>query len=227
MKKAVSGILTLRVLPAVVLMAQVTMVACSETTRTYIPDPGDPEHVPTMTTTNVETLISDSGYIRYRITAPLWKMYEDVEEPHWDFPEGLSLQQFDLMMRPQATMDCDSAQYLSQKRIWRLDGYVKMVNTLKDTFLTTQVFWDQARREVYTDSFVHIVRAERILEGYGFTSNEDMTRYTIHRPTGIIPLDRTAGATAGSDTSRTTADSTPSRDPWNITGRHSPGRRAH
>lgn len=207
-------------------MAQLVMAACTETTRTYIPVPDDPERVPTMTTTNVETLISDSGYIRYRITAPLWTMYEEVEEPHWDFPRGLSLQQFDLMMRPQATMECDSARYLSQKRIWRLDGYVKMVNTLKDTFLTTQVFWDQARREVYTDSFVHIVRAERILEGYGFTSNEDMTRYTIHHPTGIIPLDRTAGA-SGADSARTPADSTPGRDPWNISGRHSPGRRAH
>ena len=36
----------------------------------------DPEVVPTMMTTDVQTVISDSGHTRYRIVAKLWNMFE-------------------------------------------------------------------------------------------------------------------------------------------------------
>lgn len=143
-----------------------------------------------MMTSEVETFISDSGYTRYHITAPVWKMFEEARDPHWKFPEGLDLEQYDIQMRPTSSMRCDSATYFSQKRLWRLDGNVVMVNTLRDSFLTQQVFWDQSRREVYSDSFIHIVRSNRIIEGYGFTSNERMTAFSVNRTTGIIPINR-------------------------------------
>lgn len=163
---------------------------CKEEERRYVRNIGDGTSTPTMNTLNVNTFISDSGYTRYFITAPLWSMYEDAPEPFWLFPEGIELEQYDRALRVAATMRCDSARYLSQKRIWKLDGNVVMVNTQRDSFLTQQVFWDQTKREVYSDSFVHIVRADRIIEGYGFISNEQITAYTVNRPTGIFPVNR-------------------------------------
>lgn len=164
--------------------------ACGEKERAYVANVGDGESNPTMTTLDVETFISDSGYTRYHISTPLWEMFEDASEPYWRFKDGLDLQQFDLNLNPDASMVCDSAVYFSRKRLWRLDGHVMMVNTLRDTFLSQQLFWDQSKRSVYTDSFIHIVRSDRIIEGYGFNSNENMTAYTINNPTAIIPVDR-------------------------------------
>ena len=143
-----------------------------------------------MTTYDVETFISDSGYTRYHISTPVWMMFEEASEPFWRFPDGLDLQQYDLRLNPDATMVCDSAIYFSRKRLWRLDGHVIMVNTLRDSFLSQQLFWDQAKRRVFTDSFIHIVRSDRIIEGYGFESNENMTAYTINNPTAILPVNR-------------------------------------
>ncbi len=150
----------------------------------------DPASVPTMTTTDVSTFISDSGYTRYHITTPVWQMFEDADEPHWEFPGGIELEQYDRNLRPAANMSCDSATYFSRRRLWRLDGHVAMVNVLRDTFLTQQLYWDQVRQMVYSDSFIHIVRSSHIIEGYGFESNQDMTEYTVNRPTGIIPVNR-------------------------------------
>jgi LPS export ABC transporter protein LptC len=143
-----------------------------------------------MVTTHVTTLISDSGYTRYNITTPVWNMFDETADPYWTFPEGLKLVQYDLKMKPDANMRCDSAIYFSNRRLWRLDGNVVMVNVLRDSFLTQQLYWDQVKAEVYSDSFIHIVRANHIIEGYGFTSNENMTAYTVHKPTAIIPVDR-------------------------------------
>ncbi len=40
----------------------------------------DPELVATMTTTDVSTLISDSGITRYRVVTPLWLVYDEARE---------------------------------------------------------------------------------------------------------------------------------------------------
>lgn len=183
--------LRLRILPlmaGILLGVPALTCSCGEDERTYVANLSDPENMPTMRTLDVHTLISDSGYTRYRITSPLWLMYEEAQDPKWRFPDGLFVQQYDEMFRPSAKIYCDSAIYFSQRKLWRLDGDVMMVNTLRDTFLTEQLFWDQNRQKVYSDSFIHIVREDRIIEGYGFTSNENMTRFNVHTTQAIIPM---------------------------------------
>lgn len=179
----------MRLLPlCVIAIGVMAVAACQPERKSFVSNCG--EDVPTMTTDSVCTFISDSGYTRYRITTELWQMFDDREEPFWRFPYGLELVQYDRQMRPTGNVVCDSAVYFSRMRLWRLDGHVVMVNTLRDTFLTEQVFWDQSKTKVYSDSFVHIVRSDRIIEGYGFESNQTMTAFSVNRPTGIFPVER-------------------------------------
>lgn len=178
-----------RLLPIVVL-GGLLAAACGEERKSYVPNVGDGSTTPTMTTADVSTFISDSGYTRYHITTPVWQMFEEAADPFWRFPVGLDLEQYDLKMQPESNIRSDSAVYFSRRRLWRLDGHVVMVNVDGDSFLTSQLFWDQQQRRVYSDSFIHIVRTDRIIEGYGFTSNENMTAYNVNRPTGIIPVDK-------------------------------------
>lgn len=144
---------------------------------------------PTMITDSVNTFISDSGITRYQIQAPKWLMFDEADEPYWLFPEGLDLKQFDDNMSVTSTLLADTARYFSAKKLWKLDGNVRMRNIDGDKFLTEQLFWNQYSRKVYSDSFIHIERDNRILEGYGFVSNEEITVYTIRRPTGIFPTE--------------------------------------
>lgn len=209
----------LRILPAAVGAAIVvfSLVSCGEEKHSYVPNAISGEYTPTMLTLDVNTFISDSGYTRYHITSPVWGMYEDAADPFWKFPEGIFLEQYDRYLNPSSSIRSDSAKYLSQKRIWRLDGNVVMVNTAGDSFLTQQVYWNQVRREVYSDSFIHIVRSDRIIEGYGFTSNEQMTSYTVNKPTGIFPSARSPQAKPAAEEE---ADSS-------IPGRRRPPERRH
>ena len=196
----------MRRLPRLIMLLALAAIvwACREERQSFVPNvDGD---VPTMSTFDVSTFISDSGYTRYHIIAPVWRMYEDATEPYWRFPEGLELEQYDENLQPAANVKCDSATYFSRQRLWRLDGHVIMVNTERDSFLTQQLFWDQATQKVYSDSFIHIVRTDRIIEGYGFESNQNMTAYKVNRPTGIIPVNRPENAK--SDSASAQADST-------------------
>lgn len=178
----------MRRLPVILLLMLLLCMSCEEERRYYVPNVGDSDSVPTMSTLDVHTFISDSGYTKYYIKAPVWDMYDEAAEPFWKFPRGVELEHYGKMQNTEATLRCDSAIYKNQRRIWQLDGNIVMVNVNRDTFLTNQVFWDQARRKIYSDSFVHIVRSDKIIEGYGFESNEQMSAYEVKRPTGIFPV---------------------------------------
>ncbi len=167
---------------------------CGEEVKRYVANAGS--STPTMATLNVQTFISDSGYTRYHLSTPAWYVYDDTSQPFWRFPDGLELEQFDDNMRTVSTVVCDSAIYFSRQRLWQLDGNVVMVSTDGDSFLTEQLFWEQETRRIRSDSFIHIVRSDRILEGYGFESDQAMADYLIHHPTAILPAERPGPRTA-------------------------------
>lgn len=133
--------------------------ACADDKRETIAISADPETFPTMRTINVSTLISDSGYTRYHITTPLWLMFEEAREPHWSFPDGMFIVQFNDSLQETGTFTSDTATYYSAKKLWQFDRNVRMRNIDGDRFLTQQLFWDQNTHKVYSDSFIHIERA--------------------------------------------------------------------
>lgn len=179
---------TLRLLPLAALVAVVAVLCgCERSGQPGIRLNADPEHFPTLKTVNVDSYVSDSSYTRYRITSPLWLMFEEAREPHWNFPKGLYAVRYDNAMNENGSFTADSATYFSKKKLWRFDSNVRIINISGDKFLTQQLFWDQQAEKFYCDSFIHIERADRIIEGYGFESNQQMTEYQIFHPTGAFP----------------------------------------
>lgn len=180
--------LTLMRLPAVVVPALLAVVAaCSSEPKPGVAANVNPETTPTMLTRDVETLISDSGITRYRITTPLWLMYDEASEPYWRFPEGVNVIKYNDLLVKEATVRCDSATYLTKPQLWRLDGNVRITSAGQTKFMTNQLYWNQRDHKLYSDSFIRIERPDRTLEGYGFTANERLTSYQIRRVSGIFP----------------------------------------
>lgn len=161
--------------------------SCSDDERPYRKGRIDAEHTPTMTTLRANTTISDSGFLRYRILAPTWLMFENASEPRWTFPDGMHMERYDNHGRVNATIDCDSATYFTSTQTWRLDGAVDIASTDGQRFLTQQLWWNRLDRQVYSDSFIHIERPDRVIEGFGFKSNDRMTDYLVISPSGIFP----------------------------------------
>ncbi len=180
----------LRLLPVLVVSAlaavSMTVAGCKDDNPVGTAEV-NAQAAPTMTTRDVETLISDSGVVRYRIVTPLWYVFDDVEDPYWRFPDGLELEKYNDIFQQDATVRADSAIYFKNKQLWRLDGGVSVSNMAGEKFLTEQLFWDQRAHKLYSDSFIHIERQDRVLEGYGFDSDERLSRYTIRRVSGIFP----------------------------------------
>lgn len=146
------------------------------------------EELPVLQTDSVSTLISDSGITRYRIEAPQWLIYDKTQSPCQEFPEGIYLEQFDIDLSVQASLRADYAHYDEQAQLWTLRGHVHALNFKGEQFDTEELKWDQQEHRVYSDTFIHITREVSIIEGVGFESNEQMTKYTILNPTGVFPI---------------------------------------
>lgn len=196
----------LRILPLTIVLGMVvssTITGCRE--EDPVRTVSNPGKLPTMVTLDVDTYISDSGYVKYHAMTDIWEMYDNIDTPYWRFPHPLIIDIYRPGMQPGAHIECDSALYLTQRRLFRFDGNVAAVNVDKDTFLTQQLYWDQNTHTFYTDSFLYIVKGNRTVEGYGFRSNEKMTQYVIRRPSAIIPASemdrntRRGGTTATTD----------------------------
>ena len=164
--------------------------SCREEKKVDISHSLDSTSMPSMSTRNISTLISDSGITQYKIISPLWNIYDEVDTPYWSFPEGLYLQKFDHDYNVIATVAADSAKFFKNERLWRLEGEVEMTKFPDELFLSPRVFWDQRRQELYSDTFIHIENSTHVIEGTGFESDESLNRYRILHPNGIFPINR-------------------------------------
>ena len=148
----------------------------------------DRKAMPALAGDEVTTLISDSGITRYRITAKKWLVFDKADTPYWEFPEGVYLEKFNLNLEADATIEADYAYYNEPAQRWMLRGNVQAVNLEGERFETPLLFWDQQTESVYSDSSIVITREASIIKGVGFRSNQEMTKYTILRPTGVFPI---------------------------------------
>ena len=177
---------------SVALCCIILLAACSEAKTEVAEGYDNVDSMPSLYTRDVNTLISDSGVTRYRIEAAVWYMYEGeaMEDPYWYFPEGIYVEQFDTLFATETMIKGDTAIYHKKQQIWRLDGNVHIENVEGKKFDTQQLFWNQKSREIYSDSAIRITDGEEVIEGVGFRSNEQITKYVILRTTGIFTFER-------------------------------------
>ena len=163
--------------------------ACEDKTTSVVSHATDPEKVPTMATSDVQTVISDSGHTRYRIAAPLWNMFEEAKEPHWTFPKGVTCEELDNKYNTMSTIKCDSAYFDKNRSLWTLTGNVRITTVNGDVVLTDELMWNQREHRLYSDAFIHIEKQGRVIEGYGYESNEKLTTYQLRQVEAIFPID--------------------------------------
>jgi LPS export ABC transporter protein LptC len=148
------------------------------------------DSLPSMRTLGVTTLISDSGITRYKIITKEWDIYDKLDPSYWAFEQGIYLEKFDTLMHKDATIKADTAYYYDGKKLWELRGHVHIQNQKGDKFDTELLFWSEKLEKVYSDKFIRIETEDRLLTGYGFESNQQLTDYTIYNNAGVFEVEQ-------------------------------------
>ncbi len=140
-----------------------------------------------MRSRGINTLISDSGVMRYRLVAEEWDIYTTTTPATWKFMKGLLMQRFDEHFDVDLYVQSDTA-YLHRQSIWELRGRVEVRNVEGTVFRTEELFWDMQEHEMWSNMYMHIITPDRELEGTTFRSNEQMTDYYVSNSVGAFPI---------------------------------------
>ena len=177
--------------------------ACSGKGKNLAEAISENDTLPSMKTLGVSTLISDSGITRYKVEAEEWLIYDKKNPPYWAFEKGVYLEKFDTLFRIEASIKADTAYYHEKKKLWELKGNVQIMSLRGDKFQTDLLFWDEKKEKVYSDKYIQIEQDDKVIRGYGFESNQDLTEYEIKNTTGIFTIeDKQATDTLQTDSNR-------------------------
>ena len=169
--------------------------SCSRGEKVFGEAVTERDSLPVLATYDVNTLISDSGLIRYRIVADEWLIFDRKTPSYWSFEKGVYLEKFDENHVVDADIKADTAYYYDNDRLWELRGDVAIKNLKGERFNTELLFWDEKTQRVYSDRFIRIEQVDKVVTGEGFESNQSMTEYTIFKPGGVFYFEDTQAPT--------------------------------
>lgn len=179
----------------IVVMLLLCNTSCNKEKKEVVDVSFDPETTYTLRTTDVSTLISDSGITRYRLNAKEWLVFGKAKEPYWYFPKGIYVEKFDTLFQSEASIQADTAYNYEKKSLWKLVGNVKIESLEGTRFETSLLYWDQKEEKIYSDKYIRIEEEDKVITGIGFESNQDMSQYKIFDSQGVFPVSESANDT--------------------------------
>jgi len=169
-----------------VILITATLYSCSNSLE-EIARLNQPDTIPVMYARDVKISESESGRLKYTLTAPLLNQYDEQGGSVLKFPEGFRVVFYD-SLNPSAIRTEITADYgvnNEGRRIMEASRNVVIINYLKDEKLNTEyLVWDQNTKKVSSDKMVTITTKDKILYGEGMVSDETFYNWTIKKPRG-------------------------------------------
>ena len=137
------------------------------------------EEPPAITADGFEMLASDSAVIRFKLQTPQLIYHKDEKDPYYEFPKGVKIVKYDANMKVISSITSQYAKNFASDDRWEAKNNVIAVNFKGDTLKTEYLVWDTAKKKIYSDQFVKIIKKDQTFTGIGFESNQDFSSYHI------------------------------------------------
>jgi len=163
--------------------------ACGKNNLEEIKAFSSPEELPILEAENFETLYTDSGTIRYSLKTPKLLRFENEGKTYIEFPNGVQIIKYDDQQNVISSITADYAKQFLKDEKWEAKNNVVVTNAKGDSLKTELLIWEEKAEKIYTDEFVKVISDNRVINGYGLTSDQDMQNWTIRKVTGTILVD--------------------------------------
>ncbi|MFW5831070.1 MAG: LPS export ABC transporter periplasmic protein LptC [Prolixibacteraceae bacterium] len=184
-KQRISGIAALLLGAAILLFS-----ACENDIEKIKPFTA-PENLPDVEATNIETMFTDSGEVRFFLKAPRLLRFENEGKgkAFIEFPEGIELIKYNDSKEIISSITADYAKQFEKEKKWEAKNNVVATNAKGDTLKTEYLIWEEEKERIYTEEFVKIIRPDQIITGIGFESDQSLQNWKIKNPKGTIYID--------------------------------------
>lgn len=137
---------------------------------------------------DVEMLYSDSAVVKVRIKASEMINILDKKEPRREFQKGLNVDVFNERQQIISRLSAKYAiQYEKQDKVILRDS-VRVKTENKEELKTEELIWNEKEERVYCEkeTFVTMSTPKETIQGYGFDSNLEFTKWKILNVTGVV-----------------------------------------
>ncbi len=140
------------------------------------------------TMNDARIVVTDSGMVQVTINSPIIMNYPHASEPYLEFPQGFQTIFYNKERNPETELTAKYGIYYNQTALWEARDSVEVINREGEILNTEQLFWDEKKKLIYSNTFVTVTRPDEIIVGEGFESNENFTRWKIKKIQGTIYL---------------------------------------
>jgi len=139
---------------------------------------------------NIESYLSQAGVVKARLTSP-YMLRVQADSPYMEFPRTMHVDFYDDSTVIESTVDAKYAKYVEFDHKVLLRDSV-LVQSIKngDTLRTQELWWDQDKKEFYTDKPAHVYQRDKIIFAKdGLRAAQDLTSYTFYSSSGpmLVP----------------------------------------
>ena len=141
---------------------------------------------------------TENGKLRMRVEAPVMEVYDHDSLSYELFPKGISVYGYTEEGSLETTIKSQKARHDTRKDkadVWSAFGSVVIRNIVKnETMETDTIYWDQKKKEIWTDCYVKMYSPAGYMQGFGMRSDDMARNAVIQRPFnsyGVVEQDTT------------------------------------
>ena len=149
------------------------------------------EELPNITVEGLHAEYSVNANLQVRLLAPIAYRYTDINEEYSLFPEGITLNFFNIEGKVHSSLRADYGIYFEAKGFAKAKGNVILTNMNNSVLKTEELYLDEKEEKIYTDKVVNIKDKDgfEITGKGGFESNMDFTVYRFTDVSGNKIID--------------------------------------
>ena len=136
---------------------------------------------------NINSKYTDSGRLKSILQSPKMLNYSNREFAFYEFPEGINLILYD-DDNQESNVVADYAIMYDETDLIDLQGNVVLATHNKDTLFAEQLYYDQIKEWLFTNTPVTFKMQDQLINGNGFDSNRNFSNAHVLEMTGHMYL---------------------------------------
>jgi LPS export ABC transporter protein LptC len=143
--------------------------------------------LPVEHSSGLEILYSDSARVTVKVNAAEMNRF-DTGTTVTILPKGLHVEFYDEYMNVISQLDARYAIRYDSEQVMEARDSVVVVNIKGEKLQSEKLIWNEKAAKIYSDEFVTITTADKVIYGDGFEADQDFTNYRIFKIRGTITI---------------------------------------
>jgi LPS export ABC transporter protein LptC len=135
---------------------------------------------------DVEILRTDSGKIVLKGFAKESSYFLSAKDTFLEFKKGFEIKTYKDYPIVESSITAEYGKHWESKRIWEAKSNVVTQNIRGEKLNTEQLYWDENKHQIYSNSYCIITTPDGVITGDRFVADETFNKWSLKKAKGTI-----------------------------------------